>query len=105
MSQALADVVVLDLTTEFWGSLGAAMLGDFGARVIRVEPLGETRERTSTTSGTWDPHGELAPSRSPPLVENTSSMAGASARFDGDRTTSPADSTGSAPLTPPVRVV
>ena len=41
MSGALEDVLVLDLTTEFWSGLAAAMLGDFGARVIRVEDRAE----------------------------------------------------------------
>ncbi|MEZ5171297.1 MAG: CoA transferase [Acidimicrobiia bacterium] len=39
MSSALGDVVVLDHTTEMWSSLAAALLGDFGARVIRIEDL------------------------------------------------------------------
>ena len=65
MSTALANVVVLDLTTEFWSALGTAMLGDFGARVVRVEKLPEAREHRSTGSGshpsaTWDSHFELA---------------------------------------------
>ncbi|MBW2384253.1 MAG: CoA transferase [Deltaproteobacteria bacterium] len=42
MSRALQDIVVVDLTTEFWASLAASMLGDFGARVIRVEDLSAT---------------------------------------------------------------
>ena len=37
MSGALDGIVVVDLTTEFWSSLSAGMLADFGARVIRVE--------------------------------------------------------------------
>ncbi len=37
MSGALDGIVVVDLTTEYWASLSAAMLADFGARVIRVE--------------------------------------------------------------------
>ena len=41
MSGALEDVLVLDLTTEFWSGLASAMLGDFGARVIRVEDRAE----------------------------------------------------------------
>jgi crotonobetainyl-CoA:carnitine CoA-transferase CaiB-like acyl-CoA transferase len=32
-------VVVLDTTTAFWASMGAALLADFGARVIRIEGL------------------------------------------------------------------
>lgn len=39
MSRALDDVAVIDLTTEMWGSLAGALLGDFGADVIRVEDL------------------------------------------------------------------
>jgi len=37
MSRALDGVVVIDLTREFFASLAGAMLGDFGATVIRVE--------------------------------------------------------------------
>lgn len=36
---ALEDVVVIELTTEMWSSVGAAMLGDFGSQVIRIEDL------------------------------------------------------------------
>ena len=43
MSGALEDVVVLDLTRELWGSLAGAMLGDFGANVVRVEDPGGER--------------------------------------------------------------
>ena len=39
MSGALQRVVV-DLTVEFWGSIAAAMLGDFGADVVRIDALG-----------------------------------------------------------------
>jgi formyl-CoA transferase len=37
MSRALGDVLVVDLTTELWSGLAAALLGDFGAEVVRVE--------------------------------------------------------------------
>ena len=40
MASALDGVVVLDLTREVWGGMAGALLGDFGARVIRVEDLG-----------------------------------------------------------------
>ncbi len=40
MGSALDGVVVLDLTREVWGGMAAALLGDFGATVIRVEDLG-----------------------------------------------------------------
>lgn len=39
MTSALEDVTVVELTTELWSSMGSALLGDFGARVIRVEDL------------------------------------------------------------------
>ncbi|KAA0236218.1 MAG: CoA transferase [Actinobacteria bacterium] len=39
MSRALEDIVVLDCTSEYWSALAAALLGDFGAEVIRVEDL------------------------------------------------------------------
>jgi crotonobetainyl-CoA:carnitine CoA-transferase CaiB-like acyl-CoA transferase len=39
MSKALGDIVVVELTTELWSGLGGALLGDFGAEVIRVEDL------------------------------------------------------------------
>lgn len=39
MTKALENVVVVDLTSEMWAALAAALLGDFGADVIRVEDL------------------------------------------------------------------
>jgi formyl-CoA transferase len=65
MSGALGDLVVLDLTGAFWSSIGAALLGDFGARVIRVETLPAAREGRSqieTPEGPpgWDARAELA---------------------------------------------
>jgi crotonobetainyl-CoA:carnitine CoA-transferase CaiB-like acyl-CoA transferase len=65
MSSALGEVVVLDLTTEFWSSLGVALLGDFGAKVIRLEKLPEARERRPAGDGRhppgpWNYHFELA---------------------------------------------
>lgn len=39
MTKALENVVVVDLTTEMWGGLASALLGDFGADVIRVDDL------------------------------------------------------------------
>jgi crotonobetainyl-CoA:carnitine CoA-transferase CaiB-like acyl-CoA transferase len=62
MSKALADVVVLDLSTQYWAAVGAALLADFGAQVIRVETdrgVGEmdpgAEDRTP-----WDYEAELA---------------------------------------------
>jgi len=40
MSTALDDLVVIDLSTEFFAGVAAALLADFGARVIRVENTG-----------------------------------------------------------------
>lgn len=37
MSRALGGVVVLDLTESFWAGLGVALLGDFGAEVVRID--------------------------------------------------------------------
>jgi crotonobetainyl-CoA:carnitine CoA-transferase CaiB-like acyl-CoA transferase len=34
---ALGDVIALDLTETFWGGVAAAILGDFGADVVKVE--------------------------------------------------------------------
>lgn len=39
MSGPLSDIVVVDLTREAWASGASGMLGDFGARVLRVEDL------------------------------------------------------------------
>ncbi|MBM4334848.1 MAG: CoA transferase [Deltaproteobacteria bacterium] len=62
MSSALDGLVVIDLATEFWSSLGVAMLGDFGADVIRVEtrrtplaPAPDPEERAA-----WSYREELA---------------------------------------------
>ena len=63
MSSALEELVVLDLTTAFWSSVGSALLGDFGARVIRVENLPESRAEpviTDEPSVNWDYEAELA---------------------------------------------
>lgn len=59
MSRALGGLVIVDATSQFWSALGTALLGDFGATVIKVEPLPETRERRSLITdrelgGTWD---------------------------------------------------
>jgi crotonobetainyl-CoA:carnitine CoA-transferase CaiB-like acyl-CoA transferase len=39
MSKALDGIVVIDLSTEFFTAVSAALLGDFGADVIRIEDL------------------------------------------------------------------
>jgi crotonobetainyl-CoA:carnitine CoA-transferase CaiB-like acyl-CoA transferase len=62
MSKALDDVVVLDLTTQYWASVGAAILADFGARVIRVEAGRGARETGPDVEDRtpWDYEAELA---------------------------------------------
>ncbi|MFQ5666619.1 MAG: CaiB/BaiF CoA transferase family protein [Candidatus Binatia bacterium] len=66
MSKALDDVIALDLTTQFWSAVGTALLGDFGARVIRVENLPAARDRSHGDGGGheppvgWDDKAELA---------------------------------------------
>jgi formyl-CoA transferase len=65
VSKALSELVALDLTTEFWSSLGVALLGDFGARVLRIEKLPEARAGRASDDGRyppgpWDYHFELA---------------------------------------------
>jgi formyl-CoA transferase len=62
VSAALDGLVVIDLSTEFWSSLGAAMLGDFGADVIRIEtgraPLSHAPEPDERAA--WSYREELA---------------------------------------------
>jgi crotonobetainyl-CoA:carnitine CoA-transferase CaiB-like acyl-CoA transferase len=64
MAKALEDVCILDVTTQFWSSVGSALLGDFGAQVIKVENLPEARRRRDTgnhdPSVIWDYEAELA---------------------------------------------
>ena len=60
MSKALDSVVVLDMTGEFWSSLGVALLADFGANAIKIEHPAEAREREPHPPGTWNHNFELA---------------------------------------------
>lgn len=65
MTKALDDILVLDLTTEFWSSLAGAMLGDFGANVVKLESLPDARNardryRDQDAPGTWNYRFELA---------------------------------------------
>lgn len=64
MNGALDNVVVLDLTTEYWSSLSTALLADFGARVIRIEDLGPNRAphrvpRELHPDAQWDYEADL----------------------------------------------
>jgi len=55
MTAALDGLVVLDTTTRFWASLGVALLGDFGADVVKIEA-----PDSSVTNNGWDHHNEIA---------------------------------------------
>lgn len=63
MSRALGGIVVLDLTQSFWAGLGVALLGDFGADVLRLGTPGEgdvARKSAEGTPAAWDWERELA---------------------------------------------
>ncbi|MEX0799967.1 MAG: CoA transferase [Dehalococcoidia bacterium] len=66
MTEALDDLLVLDTTVEFWASLGVTLLADFGANVIKVEPLPDARQHRINGSDAadddagWDYRFELA---------------------------------------------
>jgi formyl-CoA transferase len=61
MSRALEGLVVLDRTESFWASLGVAMLGDFGAQVLRVEdPAAAAKDDTKARRSPFDWERELA---------------------------------------------
>jgi formyl-CoA transferase len=54
---ALQDLFVVELTTEFWSGVGAALLADFGATVVRIEAPGAAARECA---GGWDAEAELA---------------------------------------------
>jgi len=61
---ALDGIRVVDFTSELWASLAAAMLGDFGADVIRLaRPSATSRERGAAAQGpptaVWNFRDEL----------------------------------------------
>jgi crotonobetainyl-CoA:carnitine CoA-transferase CaiB-like acyl-CoA transferase len=81
MSKALEGVVVIDLTDEFFASLAGAMLGDFGATVIRVEDLGNSRKVDHNRDGMhpperWNSLDELAHRNKQSLALNLADPAG-----------------------------
>jgi crotonobetainyl-CoA:carnitine CoA-transferase CaiB-like acyl-CoA transferase len=57
---ALQDIVVLDLTTQRFGSVGAALLGDFGAQVVRIETPAAGQAPPEDCPPGWDYDAELA---------------------------------------------
>lgn len=56
MSGVLRDITVLDLTRQFSAALAAAFLGDFGARVIRLELHAADR---GEATGRWNHEADL----------------------------------------------
>ena len=65
MGQTLENFVVIDFTSELYASLAGALLGDFGATVIRVENLADLREVDHDRDGMhpperWNSLDELA---------------------------------------------
>jgi len=81
MSKALAEITVLDLTSEFFASLAAAMLGDFGATVIRVVDLADSRAVDHDRDGLhpperWNSLDELAHRNKQGLAVNLAEPAG-----------------------------
>ena len=81
MSQALEDVVVVDFTSELYASLAGALLGDFGATVIRVEDLSDPRQVDHDRDGMhprerWNSLDELAHRNKQSLAVNLAEPAG-----------------------------
>jgi len=56
MGQVLQDVTVLDLTRQFCAALSGAFLGDFGARVIRIDLLPHA---PAEATGHWNHEADL----------------------------------------------
>jgi formyl-CoA transferase len=81
MSRALDGVVVIDRTREFFASLAGAMLGDFGATVIRVEDLAKPHRLDHDRDGMhpperWNSLDELAHRNKQGLAVNLADEAG-----------------------------
>lgn len=72
MSRALEDVIVLDLTKQFCASLSAAFLGDFGAQVIRLDPL----PNKGRVDGRWNYEADLVHRNKQSLALDVTSEAG-----------------------------
>lgn len=79
MNRALAGIRVVDLTVEWWGGIAAALLGDFGADVIRVDQLGASPAvgpEDAHVAGTWNAHAALAQRNKQSLAVDLGSAAG-----------------------------
>ena len=73
MGRVLDDVTVLDLTRQFCTALSAAFLGDFGARVIRLDLLPAP---PAGTSGRWNHEADLIHRNKLSVAINPSSPRG-----------------------------
>lgn len=73
MGRVLDDVTVLDLTRQFCTALSAAFLGDFGARVIRLDLLPAL---PAGTSGRWNHEADLIHRNKLSVAINPSSPRG-----------------------------
>src|SRR5215471_17073039 len=78
MSTALDGITVIDLTTEFWGSLAAAVLGDFGADVLRIDPHPAPRHADDVPPAppAWNHQDELAHRNKQSLAVDLGSASG-----------------------------
>jgi formyl-CoA transferase len=73
MGQVLHDVTVLDLTRQFCAALSAAFLGDFGARVIRLDLLPGT---PAEPTGRWNHEADLVNRNKLSVAINPSTQKG-----------------------------
>jgi crotonobetainyl-CoA:carnitine CoA-transferase CaiB-like acyl-CoA transferase len=81
MSKALEEVTVVDLTSEFFASLTGALLGDFGATVIRIDDLSDRRKVDHNRDGMhpperWNSLDELSDRNKQSLAVNLAEPAG-----------------------------
>lgn len=81
MRGALENVVVVDLTREFYASVAGALLGDFGAMVIRIEDLGDPNRIDHDRDGMhpperWNSLDELAHRNKQSLAVDLAEPAG-----------------------------
>ncbi len=79
MNRALAAVRVVDLTVEVWGSIGAALLADFGAEVIRIDEIGGSPAvgpDDEHVAGTWNAFAALAQRNKQSLAVDLATTAG-----------------------------
>jgi crotonobetainyl-CoA:carnitine CoA-transferase CaiB-like acyl-CoA transferase len=79
MNRALDGIRVVDLTVEFWGSVGAALLADFGADVVRIDAIGSAAAvgpEPERAHGAWNALAELAQRNKQSLAVDLTSARG-----------------------------